>query len=55
MKMENVQAEEAARPMLWYWSQPEEGKDLEECEKIVDDYRFENWGKRYFDLPIMFV
>lgn len=55
MKTDNLQTKETASPMLWYWSQPEEGNDLEECEKIVNAYRFENFGQKYFDLPIMFV
>lgn len=55
MKTENFQAKESIQPMLWYWSQPDEGNSVEECEKIVNDYRCENRGKKLFDLPVMFV
>lgn len=55
MRTENVQTKEPVGPMLWYWNPPEEGNDVEECEKIVNAYRFERFGKGYFDLPILFV
>ena len=33
--METAEREKA--PMLWYWSIPENGMDIEDCEKIAKE------------------
>ncbi len=31
--------EEKQQPRLWYWSQPQEGMSIEDCEQYVEESR----------------
>lgn len=34
-------------PMLWYWSVPENGMDMEDCEKIANEIFTNQRKSRY--------
>lgn len=42
-------------PMLWYWSVPENGMDIEDCEKIVKENLVNCQINRYRDMHIAFI
>ena len=43
--METAEREKA--PMLWYWSIPENGMDIEDCEKIAKENLVNRPNNRY--------
>ena len=51
----NEQKSEIKSPMLWYWSQPEKGCSVEDCEVIAKENRLEGKPERGRDLYIAFV
>ena len=52
-KMETAEREKA--PMLWYWSIPENGMDIEDCEKIAKENLVNRPNNRYMEMHIAFV
>lgn len=46
---------EKQTPMLWYWSVPENGMDMEDCEKIVKENLTNRQNNKYMDMYIAFV
>lgn len=52
--METTERENQA-PMLWYWSIPENGMDMEDCEKIAKENRTNRRNNKYMDMYIAFV
>ena len=45
--METAEREKA--PMLWYWSIPENGMDIEDCEKIAKENLVNRPNNRYME------
>lgn len=46
---------EQKKPMLWYWSEPENGIDLENCEKEVTESLRSQKPERLLNMYIAFV
>ena len=42
-------------PMLWYWNVPENGMDMEDCEKIAKENLSDQRNIKYMDMYIAFV
>lgn len=42
-------------PMLWYWSVPEEGMDIEDCEKIAKENGRNSQRNKYMNMYIAFI
>lgn len=42
-------------PMLWYWSIPENGMDMEDCEKIAKENCAIKQKNKYMDMYIAFI
>ena len=42
-------------PMLWYWSVPENGMDIEDCEMIAKENLVNCQINRYRDMYIAFI
>ncbi|WP_455638834.1 hypothetical protein [Parabacteroides sp.] len=42
-------------PMLWYWSVPENGMDMEDCEKIAKEISNNQQKNKYMNMYIAFV
>ncbi len=53
-KMETTEREIPV-PMLWYWSVPENGMDIEDCEKIAKENLANRPNIKYMDMYIAFV
>lgn len=53
-KME-IEEREKQTPMLWYWSVPENGMDMEDCEKIAKENLTNRQNNKYMDMYIAFV
>lgn len=53
--METKETSRETFPMLWYWSQPESGKSIEDCENIVREMTVEKKGEGMRNLHILFV
>lgn len=52
--METAERENQA-PMLWYWNIPENGMDMEDCEKIArENFAIQKKNKR-MDMYIAFI
>lgn len=51
----NEQNSETKSPMLWYWSQPETGRSVEDCEMIAKENMLEGKRERRRNLYIAFV
>ena len=49
--METAEREKA--PMLWYWSIPENGMDIEDCEKIAKENLVNRPNNRYMEMHII--
>lgn len=49
--METVEREKA--PMLWYWSIPENGMDIEDCEKIAKENLVNRPNNRYMEMHML--
>lgn len=52
--METVEREDQV-PMLWYWSVPENGMDMEDSEQVVKENLANRRSNRYLDMHIAFV
>lgn len=52
--MKTVEREDQV-PMLWYWSVPENGMDMEDCEQVVKENLANRRSNRYLDMHIAFV
>lgn len=46
---------ENQEPMLWYWNIPENGMDMEDCEKIAKENLAIRQTSRYRDMHVAFV
>ena len=46
---------EKKAPMLWYWSVPENGMDMEDCEKIAKEISNNQQKNKYMNMYIAFV
>ena len=53
-KRETAERENQA-PMLWYWSVPENGMDMEDCEKIAKENLANRQSNRYKEMYIAFI
>lgn len=42
-------------PMLWYWNIPENGMNMEDCEKIAKENLANHQKNKYMDMHIAFV
>lgn len=42
-------------PMLWYWNIPENGMNMEDCEKIAKENLANRQKNKYMDMHIAFV
>lgn len=52
--MESID-KEIKSPMLWYWSVPEEGMDIEDCEKIAKESGCNYQRNKQINMYIAFV
>lgn len=53
--METKETNRESYPMLWYWSQPESGISIEDCENIVREMTVEKKSEGLRNLHILFV
>lgn len=53
-KMETVERENQT-PMLWYWNVPENGMDMEDCERIAKENLSNRQNIKCMDMYIAFV
>lgn len=53
----NLQEEKESKknPLRWYWSQPEAGRTVEDCETIVRECGCEKREDGRFNLHVLFV
>lgn len=52
--METVERENQT-PMLWYWNVPENGMDMEDCERIAKENLSNRQNIKCMDMYIAFV